>query len=88
MKTTVTRRDARSQAARRLRTITIGTAVIGVVATGGLSALAAITNDGRAIPAVDYLFVAVIAASLAWRILPRGTMAPAGAARLGSGNGG
>jgi hypothetical protein len=39
-------RDARSRAARRLRNLTIGTAVLGVVATGGLSALAAATNDG------------------------------------------
>jgi hypothetical protein len=39
-------RDARSDAARRLRNLTIGTAVLGVVATGGLAAMAATTNDG------------------------------------------
>jgi hypothetical protein len=39
-------RDARSDAARRLRNLTIGTAVLGVVATGSLAALAATTNDG------------------------------------------
>ena len=39
-------RDARADAARRLRNLTIGTAVLGVVATGGLAAIAATTNDG------------------------------------------
>ena len=46
MKTTDNGRDARSQAARRLRNLTIGTAVLGVVATAGLSAIASATNDG------------------------------------------
>lgn len=39
-------RDARSRANRRLRNLTIGTAVFGVMATGSLSALAAATYRG------------------------------------------
>lgn len=39
-------RDAMTDAARRLRNLTIGSAVFGVVATGGLAALAATTNVG------------------------------------------
>jgi hypothetical protein len=46
MNTTNNGRDARADAARRLRNLTIGTAVLGVVATGGLSALAATANRG------------------------------------------
>jgi hypothetical protein len=46
MNTTNNGRDARTDAARRLRNLTIGTAVLGVVATGGLAALAATTNAG------------------------------------------
>jgi hypothetical protein len=46
MSTTNNGRDARTDAARRLRNLTIGTAVLGVVATGGLGALAAVTIDG------------------------------------------
>jgi hypothetical protein len=49
MKTTDNGRDARSRATRRLRNLTVGTAVLGVVATGGFSALAAATtHDGPA----------------------------------------
>ena len=40
------RAEARSRADRRLRRITIGTAVLGVVATGSLGGLAAFTYDG------------------------------------------
>ena len=37
---------ARSRANKRLRNLTIGTAVFGVAATGGLGWLAAVTYDG------------------------------------------
>ena len=47
MTTTTNGRDDRSRALRRLRHLTIGTAVIGVVATGGLSVLAAATDARR-----------------------------------------
>lgn len=40
------RAEARSRASRRLRTMTIGTAVLGVAATGALGWLAAATYDG------------------------------------------
>ena len=40
------RREARSQAIRRLRKLTIGTAVLGVAATTGFGTLAAATYTG------------------------------------------
>jgi hypothetical protein len=39
-------REARSRAARRLRKLTIGTAALGVAATGGFGWLAAVTYSG------------------------------------------
>jgi hypothetical protein len=39
-------REARVRAAKRLRTITIGTTILGVAATGGFGALAAVTYHG------------------------------------------
>ncbi len=46
MKTNDNGRGARVRAARRLRTMTIGTAILGVAATGSFGVLAAITYDG------------------------------------------
>jgi hypothetical protein len=46
MNTTDIGRERRSRATRRLRNLTIGTAAFGIVATGGLSALAAATYHG------------------------------------------
>ena len=49
MKPTDNGRDARSRATRRLRNLTIGTAVLGVGATGAFTVLAAATtHDGSA----------------------------------------
>jgi methionine sulfoxide reductase heme-binding subunit len=47
-------------------------------------------TDAGALPmiAIDAVCAAAVALSLAWRILPRGTITPAGATRLASGNGG
>lgn len=39
-------REARSRAARRLRKLTIGTAALGMAATGGFGWLAAVTYSG------------------------------------------
>ena len=44
-------REARSRATRRLRRLTIGTAALGVAATGGFGWLAAMTYDGAAVTA-------------------------------------
>ena len=46
MNTIDNKREARSQALKRLRTITIGTAVLGVAATAGFGTLAAVTYTG------------------------------------------
>ena len=46
MNTNDNRREARVRAAMRLRKLTIGTALIGVAATGGFGALAAVTYGG------------------------------------------
>ena len=46
MNTNENGREARVRAARRLRKLTIGTAIMGVAATGGFGALAAVTYDG------------------------------------------
>jgi hypothetical protein len=48
MNTNDTRAAARSRATRRLRTITIGTALVGLAATGGLGWVAAGTFSGSA----------------------------------------
>jgi hypothetical protein len=47
------RAEARSRANRTLRHMTIGTAILGVVATGTLSWAAAATNDGSSGAATD-----------------------------------
>lgn len=46
MNTTAQRAEARSRASHRLRNMTIGTAILGIAATGSLGWAAAITYDG------------------------------------------
>ena len=46
MNTNDQRAEARSRASRRLRTMTIGSAILGVAATGGLGWAAALTYNG------------------------------------------
>ena len=46
MNTNENRREARVRATMRLRKLTIGTAIIGIAATGGFGALAAVTYGG------------------------------------------
>jgi hypothetical protein len=46
MNTNEKAREARVRASGRLRRMTIGTAIIGIAATGGFGALAAVTYDG------------------------------------------
>jgi hypothetical protein len=59
MKTTDNGRAlARSRANQRLRNLTIGTAVFGVAATGGLGWLAAMTYDGSSAAATTVTAVA------------------------------
>jgi hypothetical protein len=48
MNTTATAREARTRNLARLRTLTIGTAVLGVAATTGFGYLAAVTYGGAA----------------------------------------
>lgn len=55
------RAEARSRATRRLRTMTIGTALAAVAATGGLGWLAAVTDDGT--PTTGATTIAVVGAS-------------------------
>ena len=48
MNTNENGRAARLRATQRLHNLTIGTAILGITATGGFAALAAITYDGTA----------------------------------------
>jgi hypothetical protein len=52
MNTNDARADARSRAGRRLRRMTIGTALLGIAATGGLGWTAALSYDGAG-PSTD-----------------------------------
>jgi hypothetical protein len=70
-------RESRSRATRRLRNLTIGTAAFGIVATGGLSALAAVTYHGASGSAETSAIAASAAGSSTTTTAPAASSSPA-----------
>jgi hypothetical protein len=72
-------REARARNAKRLRKLTIGTAILGVAATGGFGALAAVTYDGTtAATTIAYTTAATGSTTGTTSAPATGTATPAG----------